>query len=348
MADWILAKSFQNSKGPISQLEFSDNGRLLFAGCPSLSDQSIQVYDALQGVHRQTVYSKKYGVDLIASTHAENCILHTDSVESNNQYYPVRYLSMHDNTYLRYFFFHKRKVTALAMAPQADLFASIAAMDALALWDLRVDGPPLASVPISARCQMAFDPSGMVLAVIESLEPLAFSGISSSATSNAAGQYTHTLRLFDMKSYESGPFAAFEFHDNTLWTGLSFSPDGALLLVSTFSGIVYLVDSFDGSIKHVLNDQKTSSVVSFSSRGDLVLCAAKAVESTNVYDETLKQHIGGGVHLWDVKSGAYLKTAVAEQSALTDDPIRIIKANPCYDMFASAHSRLLFWLPNTF
>lgn len=47
-----------------------------------------------------------------------------------------------------------------------------------------------------------------------------------------------------------GPFATFKMqHERTCeWTGLKFSNDGKLMLVSTNGGMVRLIDAFKGAV----------------------------------------------------------------------------------------------------
>ena len=48
---------------------------------------------------KRTLLSKKYGVSLIRYTHAQNTVLHASTKVDDT----IRYLSLHDNKYLRYF-----------------------------------------------------------------------------------------------------------------------------------------------------------------------------------------------------------------------------------------------------
>lgn len=40
------------------------------------------------------------------------------------------------------------------------------------------------------------------------------------------------------------------------WTGMKFSPDGRDLLVSTSEGVIYLINSFEGALRQVLQGAK--------------------------------------------------------------------------------------------
>jgi len=56
------------------------------------------------------------------------------------------------------------------------------------------------------------------------------------------------LLLFPLK----GPFATFKMqYDRTCeWTGLKFSNDGKLILISTNGGFIRLIDAFKGAVLH--------------------------------------------------------------------------------------------------
>lgn len=91
----------------------------------SEDDETIYVYNCRSGLYvffylfiyfldlnvtstiatRETkkLFSRKYGIQLAKFTHAANCILHTSTKED----FTIRYLSLHDNKYMRYFRGHQ-------------------------------------------------------------------------------------------------------------------------------------------------------------------------------------------------------------------------------------------------
>ena len=80
----------------------------------------------------------------------------------------LRYLSLHDERYLRCFKGHTKPVVALEMSPKEDLFASAALDDTVRIWDLR-STDCAAALRYSgngelSRPAVAFDPQGVVLA----------------------------------------------------------------------------------------------------------------------------------------------------------------------------------------
>ena len=51
----------------------------------------------------------------------------------------------------------------------------------------------------------------------------------------AAGVNSEMVKLYDLRSFDKGPFATFKMQYDWIceWTGLKFSSDGKLILIST-------------------------------------------------------------------------------------------------------------------
>ncbi|VEL42895.1 unnamed protein product [Protopolystoma xenopodis] len=111
---------------------------------------------------------------------------------------------------------------------------------------------------VSGRPTAAFDPEGLIF---------------------AAGINSDSIKLYDLRSFDKGPFATFKIATTpanpaaatsatlgsrnttfmasgdlpgTEWTGLKFSPDGKTLLIQTNGTQLKLIDAFKGSLQHVL------------------------------------------------------------------------------------------------
>jgi COMPASS component SWD2 len=243
----------------INSMDFRADGEVMVV---SSVDDSLQVYDVNQGKLTKTTFAKRYGVGVVRFTHHPNAVIcasnndwgddairyihscastfhclplllfkcihpliyslivpmhlnmcnHTHLISATT----IRYLSLYDNRYLRYFKGHKAKVVALEMSPCDDTFISGSLDSTIRLWDIRSNVcQGFISLPERARGRpaVAFDPMGLCFAI-------------------ATGD--NFVKLFDVKSYDKGPFANFKVEGPPITImSLSFSPDGQHLLLST-------------------------------------------------------------------------------------------------------------------
>lgn len=71
----------------------------------------------------------------------------------------------------------------------------------------------------------------------------------------AVGKNCDTISLYDCREYTNGPFSTWKVQDAQFspgrlpeWTSLKFSSDGKHLIVTTMSDIIYVLDSFNGTL----------------------------------------------------------------------------------------------------
>ncbi|KAG7244433.1 hypothetical protein INR49_029877, partial [Caranx melampygus] len=116
--------------------------------CVDYSPNGKAPYQAatMTALPERTLFSKKYGVDLIRYTHGDT---HTVVYSSNKLDDTIRYLSLTDNKYIRYFPGHTARVIALSMSPVDDMFISGSLDKTIRIWDLR-----------SPNCQGLTNPLG--------------------------------------------------------------------------------------------------------------------------------------------------------------------------------------------
>lgn len=69
-------------------------------------DTRIDLYNCHSGTHVLSTYSQKYGVDNICHSFEEDKILHSSTAGND----AIRYLCFANNSYLRYFVGHSKKV----------------------------------------------------------------------------------------------------------------------------------------------------------------------------------------------------------------------------------------------
>ena len=94
--------------------------------------------------HSKTLYSKKYGVHLARFTHHSQNVIYASTKEDGTMVFPygiadvdtLRYLSLHDNHYVRYFKGHKKQVTCLEISPIDEQFLSSGLDDTVRLWNM--------------------------------------------------------------------------------------------------------------------------------------------------------------------------------------------------------------------
>lgn len=299
------AKVFKENTQRINSVDFSVQGDTLIS---SSDDESIVIYDCQTGNPKRSLNSKKYGVDLIHYTHASNTAIHSSTKVDDT----IRYLSLHDNKYIRYFQGHEKKVVTLCMSPIDDKFLSGSLDQTIRLWDLR-HPVCLGLMHLPGRPVANFDPEGLIF---------------------AAGISSDTIKLYDLRSFEKGPFSNFKISKNERdvgieWTGLKFSPDGKTILVSTNGSMIKLIDAFDG---HVIHSFTTHSNVrnipleaSFSPDSQFIMCGSS----------------DGKIHIWNAEKGNKVAVLNSEHS----ETIQSVQFNPKFMMFVSTCQQMIFWLP---
>ncbi|KAK7102482.1 WD repeat-containing protein 82-like [Littorina saxatilis] len=297
-----VAKIFRENTDRVSSINFSANGETLIS---SSDDDSIVIYDCLNGTPKRTLNSKKYGVDLIRYTHAPNTALHCSTKVDDT----IRYLSLHDNKYIRYFPGHAKKVVTLCMSPIDDTFISGSMDKTIRLWDLRSQNCQ-GLMHLTGRPVAAFDPEGLIF---------------------GAGVNSESVKLYDLRSFDKGPFATFKLPQDKEcdWTGLKFSPDGKLILISTNGSVIRLIDAFHGT--------PLQTFVGFQNNRGIPLEACFTPDSQFVFCGSTD----GKVHCWSTETGA----KIAILSSDHPGPIQNLQFNPKYMMMATACTNMAFWLP---
>ena len=121
-------------------------------------------------------------------------------------------MSLKENKYIRYFGGHDKSVVTLAMNPADDTFLSGSLDKTIRLWDLRSNHCQVTMrdqqlnflnhnlllqglMKLSGRPVAAFDPDGLIF---------------------AAGINSDSVKLYDLRSFDKGPFSSFKFQGTLL------------------------------------------------------------------------------------------------------------------------------------
>jgi len=278
-------------------------------------DDSIVCYNTETALEVQTLYSKKYGVDFIHFTHHNSAVLCAPKVTSRD--YSIRYLSLHDNRYLRTFTGHKNSIHSISMSPRDDLFLSGGTDGTARMWDLRspdcsgIMHTSLSSGGQYSNVTTSFDKEGLIFAT-------AIGG--------------NNIKLFDARNYDAGPFSTFcvKYRHDLAWRNIEFSSDGKLILLTTPHGII-IVDSFDGNLVQNIsgfNNQKGYPLLSsFVPDGNHVLVGSE----------------DGFVHVYNATNGTKIATWNARPPH--PNPVKTVLFNPTSMLAVSAGKNLAFWIP---
>lgn len=293
---------FKDYNARINSLDFHRTEDLLVTAS---NDESIRLYNTATATCEKVIYSKKYGVDQICFTHHATSVVYSSK---NGWDESLRYLSLYDNRYVRYFKGHRDRVVSLCMSPKNDTFMSGSLDHSVRLWDLRTNICQ-GLMRVRGRPAVAYDQQGLVFAV---------------AMEGGA------VKLFDSRSYEKGPFDTFLVGgDTSEVTGIRFSNDGKVMLVSTTDSRTYVLDAYSGKNMVTLqlkpDGEGAPLEACFSPDGRYVVSGSG----------------DGSVRVWSSSSGAQ----VAEWKDNAGTPA-VVKWAPRRLMFASASVVLAFWIPD--
>ncbi|KAJ3049082.1 WD repeat-containing protein 82 [Rhizophlyctis rosea] len=312
------AKVFNDNEKHITSLDFDWGGELCITAS---EDDTMHVYDCQRGVETRLVRSAKYGCHLARFTHKSSTIIYA----STKQDHAIRYMSLHDNKFLKYFRGHEDRVVSLEMSPQNDNFLSGSMDGTVRVWDLGATHcQGRLSIPDNHRPSVAWDQSGQVFAVA----------------------YSNIVKLYGINSFDKGPFETFKIPkhpgDMPLITAISFSNDGNRILVSTAGQEHYVLNAFKGFLTHKLvghfNENQEELVAGFTPDSRFVLCGSQT----------------GGIHFWDLgqsPTDGQNESAPPEHRDLTvksmsecgghEDTTRAVGFNPKYAMMVTADSSLV-------
>ncbi|KAK9767082.1 WD repeat-containing protein 82 [Basidiobolus ranarum] len=299
-----ISKSFQENESPVTSIDFDDYGEFCITAA---ADESLHLYDCRQGKSLQTLYSKKYGVHLARFTHNSNTVVYASTKEDDT----LRFLSLHDNKYIRYFRGHKKKVYSLDMSPADEFFLSGSIDGSVRLWDSRSPNCQ-GLIHTMGRPSVSFDPQGAIFAIASE----------------------GSVRLYDIKSFDKGPFSTFPVYQQIqekfpeyvgTCTSVKFNNDTNTILITNSVNGHFVLNAHTGEIQHCLTGTNPLQVESsgeettFTPDGKYVYAGSK----------------DGSVRVWNLENSDLL----LEPSQIIPThpaPITAIGFNPRYMMMVSA------------
>ena len=259
----------------------------------------------------------------------------------------IRYLSTHDNSYIRYFRGHTGRVTSLSLCPSNDTFLSASLDHTVKLWDLRSSSAQ-GNLNLHGATLTAYDPSATVIAV--------------------ASPPTQSLLLYDLRNFDKPPFATFDLHDierryahshgqpqGEGWTSLEFSNNGKYILIGTSGPGHYLLDAFDGELKAYLH--RPQGPAPFPTQVNAKDGSPARHDQSGLQGDACFSPDGryvisasgqAGLLVWDTQGDNRRGDGVV--LPLTDLPgpkiSTVVGYNPRHNMIASAGSEVVIWLPD--
>lgn len=320
-----------NKETSVTSLDFDDSGELAIV---ARDDDTLQIYNCKEGKHAKELKSQKYGVHLARFTHHAQSIIYASTKVDDG----IRYLSTHDNSYIRYFKGHTDTVTCLALNPSNDTFVSCSQDNTVRLWALNSPNSQ-GLLKLHGSYLAAYDPSASVIAI--------------------ASPPTQTILLYDVRNFDKPPFATFDLHEmeqqytpgsvGRTWAKLEFSNDGKHLVLGTTGGGHFALDAFEGSLKHFcLRDTGTSGR---RAAGEYASPGTVAGQGDTCLSPDGQFLIGGsgddGLLVWDLHSK---QSADRILRPITDLPgpgkAAVVGYNQRMNLLCTADKDFMIWLPD--
>ncbi|KRX94393.1 WD repeat-containing protein 82 [Trichinella pseudospiralis] len=306
-------KIFPFNQLPVNSLDFSQDGSVLATGS---DDDSIYLYDCCLGIKKGLVSCKKYGVDHVRYFPLSTAVVHASTKVDDS----VRYLSLEENNYIRYFTGHTKRVTALCMNGHDNTFLSCSEDKSVRLWDIRSSNChgyiETCGIPVSS-----YDPGGEHFAVACSPGDIA---------------------LYDRREFDKGAFAEFSLYNSdrsTVFYDLKFSPDGSTILISAYGGMFYLIDAYTYRLMF------TFTLQPFMQGFNPV-----RVEATYTPDSAfvICGSLHGWLYCWNCNTGQLSFSLPVGTKNAHEEPIRCVRFNHAYAVIATAGVKTVLWSPLNF
>ncbi|KAH7139174.1 WD repeat-containing protein-like protein [Dendryphion nanum] len=321
-----------DSKTHVTSLDFDDSGELAIV---ARDDDTLQIYNCREGKHAKELRSQKYGVHLARfSHHAQSIIYASTKVDDT-----IRFLSTHDNSYIRYFRGHTDTVTSIALCPSDDTFISCSKDNTVRIWNLASNNYQ-GMLKLHAPYLATYDPSATVIAI--------------------ASPATHAVMLYDMRHYDKPPFATFDMLEleqrflgaqSAEWTKIEFTNDGKSLIIGTNGNGHFVLDAFDGKLIHFCY-RKAGSSGRLGPSGPTIPGGAGILGQGDLCVSPDGQFLMGGsseegVLVWDISKPPSQNQFLEPNEQLPGHgKAAVIGYNPRFNLLATADRDLTLWQPD--
>uniref|UniRef100_A0A0N5BG40 WD_REPEATS_REGION domain-containing protein n=1 Tax=Strongyloides papillosus TaxID=174720 RepID=A0A0N5BG40_STREA len=297
-----MRKKFSTSGHRVNSIDISPLGDYMVS---SINKDKIAAYNILVGSKSKDIPSQKYGCNQVIFAGESSRVLYT-STKGNDD---IRYLSLEDKKYVRFFKGHKDEVLSLSMSPDGTNFLSSSRDGTVKLWDLRSDECCKSDHYINKNPIVTYDPKGVIFAVSEE---------------------RNTVKLFDSRNNTLPPFRLFGFHSYAgKINNIKFSPDGRKLIVSGNGTNFYTIDTFSGervAFEGIKNPNKRKFGVDYSPCGKYIIAGSDC----------------GELIYYNATTGSIIK----KFSSTHDSFVSNVAFNKKYLMLVSGGRNLIWWTPD--
>jgi len=317
----------------VDSLDFHNSEPLLVSVTDK--DAGIRLYNIEKGMHERSYFSAKYGASLVRFTHHPAAILYastrSESTLDEVGNHAIRYHSLHDNTYLRYFKGHTEEVVDIGMSSVSDTFFSASVDRTIKRWDLRTEGA-------QATLDLKVDQNGTF---VDCIRPRV--AVDRSDEIIAVATEGGNIHLFDTANLDNGPFYTILGQETGLARPriicLKLSNQGNLVAVALQNrNVIYVHRTDTQSTKGKKSSGESAQVF------ETGLSVDKLEFDFTPDDKYLVCGCGNGeVKVWSLESG----NGVAKLSGGGFDIPDCLKWSPRHALFATGSSKLSLWLPDT-
>lgn len=206
----------------IKSMDFHDNGEtFVYSQNSSGGQKEVVVLRLSEKIHKAIIKVQKYGANICKFIDEEHIVTSSENNEDS-----LRLLNLTQTNYIRYFPGHSKAVISLSVSDR--LIIASSKDSTVRLWDVRHQ-ESIKRIEFPSPALVAFHPLGELFAVA----------------------VNSTIEIFSRKDYNES-INKFEFDkvDGVEWKGLKFSSSGDLLMVTTNSSSIWIIDAIKGIELH--------------------------------------------------------------------------------------------------